>query len=287
MPGMRGDSDNPGSGTAGLASAPGTGGLAAALRGRVRRHLSEDRLAFVVVIGLILIAMQVASLVAPDYIAPPPLEIVISVWQSLTVYSVDIAVTLLRLFAALVFALLVGTTLGIVMGTFPRARPYLRALVLIDTGIPALSWMLVSVFWFRRPEVRIFFIMAVILIPFYALNVYDGVRALPKELAEMSESFRPSRLQIMRHILLPHISAYVLLTTKSVIGYASRMVIFAELIGAAVGVGARMGLAQANFDMKVVLAWTVILVAFNLAAQQIVMAIEARLLRWRPDAEIR
>jgi NitT/TauT family transport system permease protein len=262
-------------------------GIVGAWRGRFGLQMSEDKFAFAVVIGLILVALQIASLIAPSYIAPPPLEILVSVWQSLTVDAVQIAVTLGRLLAALVFALIAGTMLGIVMGMFPRARPYLRALVLIDTGIPALSWMLVAVFWFKNPEVRIFFIMGVILIPFYALNVFDGVRALPKELLEMSESFRPSRWQIMRFLILPHIVAYVLMTTKSIIGYASRMVVFAELIGAAVGVGARMGMAQATFDMKVVLAWTVILVAFNLIAQQLVAMLETSLLRWRPDVEVR
>ena len=31
----------------------------------------------------------------------------------------------------------------------------------INTGIPALSWMLFAVFWFKNPEARIFFILAV------------------------------------------------------------------------------------------------------------------------------
>ena len=238
-------------------------------------------------VAVILAVIQVASQFVPAYVIPPPLQILQAIWESLVVNWLDILATLLRLMAALVMSLVVGTGVGLTMGTFPRARPYLRALVLIDTGIPALSWMLVAVFWFKNPEIRIFFIMSVILIPFYALNIYDGVRALPKELVDMSESFRPSRMQVMRFLILPHIAAYVLLTTKSIVGYASRMVIFAELIGAAVGVGARMGLAQANFEMSLVLAWTVILVAFNLLAQRVVTLAENHLLRWRPEATVR
>jgi len=41
-------------------------------------------------------------------------------------------------------------------------------------------------------------------------------------------------------LIVPHIVPYVILTTKSVSGYAIRMIVFAELIGAAVGVGARL-----------------------------------------------
>ena len=42
------------------------------------------------------------------------------------------------------------------------------------------------------------------------------------------------------------------------------MLIFAELIGSSIGIGARMGLAQATFHMESVIAWTVLLIVMNL-----------------------
>ena len=66
-----------------------------------------------------------------------------------------------------------------------------------------------------------------------------------------------------------------------------RLVIFAELIGAAIGIGSAMGLAQGAFEMNVVLAWTVLLVILNLVFQQAIGLIEARVLRYRPEATIR
>jgi NitT/TauT family transport system permease protein len=166
-------------------------------------------------------------------------------------------------------------------------RPYLKAIVVIDTGIPALSWMLIAVFWFKNPESRIFFILLVILLPFYALNVYEGVRALPKEFVDMIESFRPSRWQVLRYLILPHIVPYIFLTTKSVIGYAIRMVIFAELVASAVGIGARMNLAQSTFRIDQVLAWTFFLVILNLLLQALVNALEKISLKWRAEAAVR
>jgi NitT/TauT family transport system permease protein len=56
-------------------------------------------------------------------------------------------------------------------------RPYLKAIVVIDTGdsgavVDADCGVLV-----QNPESRIFFILLVILLPFYALNVYEGTGA--------------------------------------------------------------------------------------------------------------
>ncbi|HVV92488.1 MAG TPA: ABC transporter permease subunit [Hyphomicrobiales bacterium] len=261
--------------------------LAAPAMVRVKRLLLADRTATVIVVGAIVVALQIASIFAPAYIAPPPTLIVARMWTSLTVDPIQIAVTLARLAAALAFALVVGTVIGIAIGTIAWIRPYLRALVVIDTGISALSWMLLAAFWFKNPELRIFFIMAVLLIPFYALSVYDGIRAIPKDWVEMCESFRPSRMQVLHYLILPHIAAYVLGTTKTVVGYATRMVIFAELIGSAVGIGAQMGLAQANFDIAAVIGWTVLLVALNLFLQWAINRVEGYVLRWRPPVEVR
>ena len=262
---------------------PLTGGTVAPKNLEGRR----DAFATCVVVVLLLAAMEITSRFVPDYIMPSP----VAVWKAACeLFFSDpyhVAVTLVRLAVAVGIAMVTGVLVGLVMGMFPLIRPYLKAIVVIDTGIPALSWMLIAVFWFKNPEARIFFILLVILLPFYALNVYEGVRALPKELVDMMESFRPSRWQMLRYLILPHIVAYIFLTTKSVIGYAIRMVIFAELVASAVGIGARMNLAQSTFRIDQVLAWTFFLVILNLLLQVLVNALEKISLKWRAEASVR
>ena len=247
----------------------------------------RDIFATCVVVLVLLAAMEITSRFVPDYIMPSP----VAVWNAAKeLFFSDpyhVAVTLARLAVSVAIAMVAGVLVGLAMGIFPRVRPFLKAIVVIDTGIPALSWMLIAVFWFRNSEVRILFILLVILLPFYALNVYEGVRALPKELVDMIESFRPSRWQVLRFLILPHIVAYIFLTTKSVIGYAIRMVIFAELVASAVGIGARMNFAQSTFRIDQVLAWTFFLVILNLLLQALVNGFEKIALKWRAEASIR
>ncbi len=241
----------------------------------------------IVVICIIGIALQVASSFVPDYVLPSP----VGIWHALVTLLMNdpmhIAITLGRLIVAIIFSMATGVVIGLVMGTSKRIGPYLRALVIVDTGIPALSWMLVAVFWFKEPESRIFFILTVILLPFYALNVYEGVRSMSSEWLDMLESFRPTRWQTMRYLIVPHVVPYVLLTTKSVIGYAIRMVIFAELVASAVGIGSRMNFAQSTFRIDQVMAWTFVLVVLNLIFQWLAGLAEKRLLKWRKEAMVR
>jgi NitT/TauT family transport system permease protein len=247
----------------------------------------RDVVATILVVIAMLAAMQIASGYVPDYIMPAPITILAATRDLLLSDKTHIIVTLSRLAAAVAFSMIAGIVIGGAMGTIGIIRPVLRAIIVIDTGIPALSWMLVAVFWFRDPEMRIFFILTVILLPFYALNVYEGIRALPRDLIDMVESFRPSRWQILYYLVIPHIIPYVFLTTKSVIGYAIRMAVFAELIASAIGIGSRMNLAQSTFRIDQVFAWTFLLVILNIALQAAVSALEKIALRWRPEVKVR
>ena len=253
---------------------------------RRSRQIGDNWATAAVVVAIVLL-MQIGSYFVPPYILPSPISVLGSLLESFTTDYLQILITLLRLLVSLALSITIGTAIGIVMGTVASVRPYLRALVIIDTGIPALSWMLVAVFWFKDPELRMFFIMLVIVVPIYALNVYDGIRAMSKEWLEMCESFRPTRWQVLRYLIIPHIVPYVLMTTRSTVGYATRMLIFAELIGSSLGIGARMGLAQATFHMDSVIAWTVLLVIMNMLAQGCVGLLERYLLRWRDEASVR
>jgi NitT/TauT family transport system permease protein len=251
------------------------------------RESRQDVLATVVVVAIIILLMEVTSRFVPDYIMPSPLVVLKAARELFFSDASHVLVTIVRLALAVAFALTAGVLIGLAMGMLPWLRPFLKALVVIDTGIPALSWMLIAVFWFRNPEARIFFILTVILLPFYALNVYEGIRALNKDLIDMIESFRPSRWQVLRYLIFPHIVTYVFLTTKSVIGYAIRMVIFAELVASAIGIGSRMSYAQSTFRIDQVLAWTFFLVILNLLIQAGVEFIEKIFLKWRPEVTVR
>jgi NitT/TauT family transport system permease protein len=273
------------------ASAAGEGtGATDDIYASVKPAVKRDRTALIapIVVAILLgIVMEIASRFVPDYIMPSPVTVMVSVKEILFRDLGQVAVTLGRLGAAIGFSMVVGVAMGLFMGASKKLGPYVRALVIIDTGIPALSWMLVAVFWFKDAETRIFFILTVILLPFYALNVYEGMKAIPKDWVDMMESFRPSRWQMMRYLIIPHIVSYIFLTTKSVIGYAIRMVIFAELVASAVGIGARMSLAQSTFRIDQVLAWTFLLVLLNLLFQWLVGYVERHALKWRAEVKVR
>lgn len=235
------------------------------------------------VLVLLLAAMQIGSLFTPSYVFPSVPDIFAGVVEILRTSPSDILATVLRFLVALTLAMFVGWFLGLLMGTFRVAGKILKPVFAILQSVPALSWVLISVIWLHSVEARILFIVFLIAVPFFVIAVYEGIRNIDADMVEAVKQFRPTKWQLLRYLYVPHSVTYVLMTLKTASAFCLRILVFAELIGAASGIGYAMGFAQANFRVDLILAWTMILVALNFLLNVIIGGIEKRLLSWRTE----
>lgn len=190
--------------------------------------------------------------------------------------------TLARVVVGLACAFVVGLVLGLLMGARPKIAAYLLPPIRFIQGIPSLSWVIMAVIWFARVELRVWFVMVLVTLPGFALQVYDSYRAIPTELQDMGRSFRPTRLSLFREITLPAIAPGIFTSWKINLGLGIRMVLIAELVGATVGVGAELLSAQQLFDMASVVSWTLLLAICMLTIQGMIGLLESWVLRYRP-----
>ena len=148
-------------------------------------------------------------------------------------------------------------------------------------GIPSLSLVIIAVIWFSDIELRVWFVLFLVTLPGFALQIHDSYRAIPAELRDMARSFRPGRWVLFREITLPGITPDIFTSWKVNLGLGIRVVLVAELVGATVGVGAELLTAQQLFNMAAVVSWTLLLAICMLILQAILDVIELYALRYR------
>lgn len=235
-------------------------------------------------LGVLLCSWQVASLFLPEYVLPGfqlIFQEFLKMAREQTLFW-DTLLTLYRIVRGLIAGFIVGALLGVAMGTVKRTEHYLIPIINFIMGVPALSWTLIVILWFRGTETRILALMLLISFPVFAHSVLDAIKSVSKEWMEMTLVFRPTRGQVFRMLILPSIIPQVLTAWKVTVGFAVRVVIVAELVGASTGVGFRMLQQQSLLNMSGVLAWTLVLVVSGLGMQSLISMMEFRLLRWRP-----
>ena len=241
----------------------------------------------VIALGALVVCWQFASYFFPPYLFPP-VPAIGDKFLAIFLDSESLAnagATAARIFAGLSSAFILGAVLAFVMGRSERSYRYIFPLLNFIQGIPALSWVVIAIIWFKGTEPRILFIMTATTLPAFSFQILDAYRSMSKDLFEMTLSFRPSRYDLFRTVILPTIVPGMLTAWKVNLGNASRVVVVAELVGATGGIGYQLLMQQQLFDMAGALAWTLVLVVFVLVMQQAITRIEGWLLAYRPSTE--
>jgi ABC-type nitrate/sulfonate/bicarbonate transport system permease component len=246
-------------------------------------NLGYSLLPYLVAIG----AWQIVGLFYPQYLFPSLVSVFRRCVEILTTGSMfaDVAATALRILAGMVGAFVIGTLLALMMARSSKIDRFFSPLLSLFQGIPALSWVVFAIIWFHGIEPRIFFIMVVTTLPAFAFQILGALKAMPRDLVEMILSFRPTRMQMLRIMIIPAVLPDVITAWKVNLGNASRVVVVAELVGATGGIGYELMQQQQLFDMAGAMAWTFQIVLFVFVMQVMLAGLENILFRYRAVSE--
>lgn len=224
------------------------------------------------------VAWEIASHFAPPY-AVPSWERIGKAIVSLPMESV--LVTLARVIFALALSFVLGLALAIAMFSIRPVERFGMPLVKFLMAIPVVCWILFAVLWFKWAEMRIAFVLTVVCGPVFVVDFLDGMKGVSKDLRDMMWSFRPTRAQYYRKLIIPGTLPTIFTSWKINLSLAIRVVTMAELVGATSGVGYGLVVAQEVFSVAEVFAWTLVLVTSLFLTEACVSYLEARMLRWR------
>lgn len=234
------------------------------------------------------VGVWIASLTFDPFVFPDPSQIaegfktiILNNWQ-------QIAITLARYLVAFLCAIIAGWATGLLMGAFRQTfGRFMRAMIAIIQAVPALAWILLAVLWMRSVEARIWFITFITAFPFFVVAVYEGIRDMDRDVLEAIEQFRPTRMQILRILLIPQSITYLIISMRATAAMTLKIMVLAEVLAANNGIGRAMATAQSNFKIDLLFAWAVLLVILNFIILKIIDVIEQRLLGWRREAVVR
>ncbi len=234
-------------------------------------------------LGLLLIWQLSALWVASDELPPPA-----QVWQSLSVewhsgdLQLHISATLRRVVAAFLVAMLLGTALGMLMGSSRRADALLDSWLLIALNIPALVVIILCYLWLGLSDTAAVIAVALNKIPTVIVTVREGARAIDRELLDVGRAFRLSRSKRFWRIYLPQLSPYLMAAARSGLSLIWKIVLVVELMGRSDGVGFQLGVFFQFFDIASILAYTLAFGAIILSIEYLlVQPLERRANRWR------
>lgn len=195
-------------------------------------------------------------------------------------------ITFVRILLGFASAMLVGTTVGILMGTNDRLDRYLTTPVMIFLAFPALIWAFLGVLWFGLTTYLVpAFTIFMIVTPYVIVNVWEGAKDVDGELVEMASAFDASPAQLWRDVYLPHLQPYLLATTRIAFSLSWKISLVAEIFGTTSGVGHIVNYYYLNFEADMIIAWALPMMVLMFGLERLLRTYERHLFSWRPETE--
>ena len=223
--------------------------------------------------------------VIPTRILAAPSSVAVTLW-SMTVsgeLASNLLVSLARAAAGLVIGVALGGSFAIGAGLSKPGEAAVDPPMQMLRTLPALALSPLLIVWMGIGETaKIALIAYATSFPVY-LNLYNGVRGVDVRLVEAARSFGLSRMEVVRHVILPAALPSFLVGLRYALSVSVLMLVAAEQINAQAGLGYLINNARDFMRTDILVVCLLVYAILGLGADLIVRTLERHALAWRPS----
>jgi len=192
--------------------------------------------------------------------------------------------TLLRIFEGFAITMLVGTALGLLMGLKRNIEIFLDSWIMVLLTFPSVCWAFLSVLWFGLSDTAPIFTIVLIVLPYVAMNIWAGTKAVEKDLILMGTVYRADRSLMLRKVLIPQLMPYIFSSLRISLSLSWKIALVAEAFGAGSGVGQQLTYWFQETRVDMMLAWGVsFMIVMVLIDLLVFRTLARRVFAWRPQ----
>jgi sulfonate transport system permease protein len=256
-------------------------------RGRRRRDYAWYRLISPVAVILLWQLASGTGLISKDKLPPPSTvwhTAVTLITQNSPAYGTlqdAMLVSLQRMAIGFAFGAAAALALALVAGLSRLGENAVDPLMQILRTLPLFGLIPVFIVWFGIGELpKIILIALGTAIPLY-LNTFAGIRSVDAKLIEAAQTLKLSKLELIRHVILPGALPQALTGLRQSLGVAWLALVVAEQVNANAGLGFMISQATQFLRNDVIMVALTVYALLGLITDALVRLLERRALAWR------
>jgi NitT/TauT family transport system permease protein len=182
--------------------------------------------------------------------------------------------------------MVLGILSGVLIGGSKIAEALLKDTLLMLVALPAIIWAFLTQMWLGLGDDAVVITTFLSAFPFVAVNVVQGIQAVPRDLRRMSGAFHVSPYRRFRHMLLPSVTGYLFAGFRFAVIIGWNAVLLGEWFSSSEGVGYRARYWYDANRYKGFVAWVLVFIAFIVLVDRLLLVkLQRRAFRWR-DAQL-
>ena len=195
--------------------------------------------------------------------------------------------TLTRVLGGFAIGAAAGTIAGALTGASELARRLLDPTLQALRAVPSIAWVPLFILWLGIFEAsKLALIGLGVFFPIY-LGVEGAVNSVDRKLVEVGRSFRLSRIELVRRILLPAVLPAWVIALRSGLGLGFMFVVAAEFMGASEGLGYLLVDGQQLGKPDQILAAIVAFALLGKASDSMLVLLTRPFIAWQDTARAR
>jgi NitT/TauT family transport system permease protein len=210
-----------------------------------------------VTIALCLVLWQAISLFFLPVFLPGPIELarrMIQIYSDPSSWTV-VGMTLVRIAEGFAASMIAGIAMGLVMGLKRDLEIFFDSWIMVLLTFPAICWAFLSVLWFGLSNVAPVLTIFLIVLPFVVMNIWQGTKAVEKNLLEMGRVYKADRSLMLRKVLIPQLMPYIFSSLRIALSLSWKIVLVGEAFGVGSGVGQKLVYWFQVTRVDMMLAW--------------------------------
>ena len=203
---------------------------------------------------------------------PPPDAVAAEAWEVMSGggFGSTLWASILRVVGGCLLALVLSVVFGVVIAYSNWWREVLGALTRIILSIPTVAVAVLALIVFGASGLGPMLTATLVATPYVMTSVARGLTGVDRRLIVMSESFGRTRSQIVTGVLVPSSMLAVIGASRQAFALAWRIALLTEVFAASDGVGFQIRRSFESYDIRGMLAWTVVFIAIMFAFENLV-----------------
>lgn len=189
-----------------------------------------------------------------------------------------------RVFAAIVAAIAVSVPIGIAIGLSPIGRGVFDPIIEFLRPIPPLAYLPLVIIWFGIGETSKVLVIGIAMVAPIVIATAAGVKAVARDRVNAARAFGATRLQVLRHVVLPSALPQILTGVRIALGAGWSTLVAAELVAATRGLGFMIQSAAQFLVTDVVIMGIVVIAAVAFLLELTIRLVERWLVPWAGKA---
>ncbi len=244
----------------------------------------------IVAVVLFVVLWQIlwASAILPEFKLPSPEAVFGQIGgefasgQAVSIIWTSIS----RAVLGFIFAVIIGTPLGLLVSTVPLVRSAIGPVLTGLQSLPSVAWVPAAVLWFGLTDGTIYFVVLMGAVPSIANGLVSGIEQVPPLLPRVGYAMGATRSQAARLIMLPAALPGFFSGLKQGWAFSWRSLMAAEIIATSpslgFGLGAYLNQGESLSDMPSVIAAIILILIVGIGVELIAFRpAERRILKAR------